>query len=196
MSITSDNSKTQDPRPEQRGSDAGATLSPAESAPTRRVGFSVARWVLRVVATIQAVLLISQPILIGQYLDGRYAMIKMHSDVAAGLTVMAFLFMLLTVWFSLAGGRWWVLPFGPVFGFAVIVQAGVGYASQLGIHIPLGVAVVVVGVGFAIWCWMPRSGRVRPSRRQRRIAKDAARLAQVADQLQSGADSQVAGGDR
>jgi hypothetical protein len=172
------------------------TSTDGSTPPERRIGFAVACWTLRIAATIQLILLGSQPIIIGQYLDGRYAMIGVHADVGTALTLLGFLFIGLTSWYALAGGRWWVMPFGLIFVFAIEIQLGMGYAGQLGIHVPLGVAVIALGVAFGAWVWTPAARRARPRRRDRRIARDAARLADVAEHLQAGSPAQPSGGSR
>src|SRR5918998_4534868 len=113
------------------------TLDVDQAAPRPRIGFAIARWVLRITATVQLVLLVLQPIMIGRYLDGSYAMIKAHSDIATTLSLIALLFIGITIWYSVAGGRWWVLPFGVILALAIEAQVAMGYARQLGIHVPL-----------------------------------------------------------
>jgi hypothetical protein len=126
-----------------------------------RTGFRVARWTLRIMLTLEAVLVGLQPISIGQYLDGRYALLDMHAAVAAGAEQVALLLIGVVIWYVLAGGRLWVLV-GILLGIAVEAQAAMGYIRDLAVHIPLGVAVVGGTIGFAIWAWTPSSARFRP----------------------------------
>ncbi|MET0692430.1 MAG: hypothetical protein ABWY56_00790 [Propionibacteriaceae bacterium] len=136
----------------------------AASTPPRRRAFSVAWVVLRVVATAHALMTVSQAVTIGQYLQGNYAMIRLHAIVAGNLILVAALLGVTGVVYVLLGGRVWVaFACAPLF-FAEGIQTGMGYSRQLGIHIPLGVAIVTVALVLAVWSWTRAAGRPRARR--------------------------------
>jgi hypothetical protein len=118
---------------------------------------------LRILLSLIALVAALQPVSIGQYLDGRYALLEMHSGVATGAEMLALLLIPAVIWYLLVGGRSWVL-FTLLLSVAIEVQALMGYVRVLAVHIPLGVAVVGGAIGLAIWSWTPSSGRYRPRR--------------------------------
>lgn len=141
------------------------------TAPTerRRPAFAVSLLLLRAVATVHAALALTQAFSIGQYLDGRYGLLRWH-QVCAGLLVLSGLVLaLVAVGFVLSGGRARVLGAVPLF-LAEGVQTGVGYSRELGVHVPLGVAIVTAALVVAVWSWTPAARRVRPRRPRRERA--------------------------
>jgi hypothetical protein len=142
-----------------------------------RAGFTVSRWILRLLLSLTAVGAIAQPITIGQYLDGRYALLQMHSAGASGLEFCGLLLIPIAIWYVVAGGRVWVL-ITILLAMAIEVQAVLGYVRDLGLHIPLGVAVVGGALAMAIWSWTPSAARHRPrrsrGRRRQEVAEDQA----------------------
>jgi hypothetical protein len=137
----------------------------AEEAPAAVRRPRVSLWALRIVATALALLLVCQPILIGGYLSGRYAMLSNHGAVAGIATLVVVVLLGVTISYVVAGGRWWVLVAGIGFVVGVELQSIAGYARGLQLHIPLGVTVVALGVVFCLWSWTPRArlGRRRRS---------------------------------
>ncbi|QGN31604.1 hypothetical protein [Microlunatus sp. Gsoil 973] len=136
-----------------------------------RVGFAASRWVVRVLLSLTAVAAVAQPLTIGQYLDGRYALLQMHSAGAVALETFGLLLIPLVIWYVVAGGRVWVL-ITILLAVAIEVQAVMGYVRDLGVHIPLGVAVVGGAIVLTIWFWSPYSAKHRP-RRARSAVEDA-----------------------
>lgn len=168
------------------------------SEPVRPRGFTAARWVLRVFATLHALLLIWQPISIGQYLSGAYAMRDIHAAGAALIPMIGFLLIPVASWYVVAGGRRWVLLPGIGFLFLDEAQSIAGHVPQLAVHVPLGVGLVMLGVAFGVWVWTPASGRLRARRtdsgrnergrsghrrRSRRLQQERAELNRAAEQL-------------
>lgn len=137
----------------------------SESTPPS-AAFAAARWLLRILLSVTGLLMLAQPVSIGQYLQGRFTMLQVHSGVANGLIIVSFFTGLAAIFYAIAGGRVWVAIAIPLFGFIIEVQYGMGYARQLDIHVPLGVAVVVVTVLLCVWSWTPSSRRCRPRRRR------------------------------
>lgn len=143
-----------------------AVIEQSDVAPPR-AGFAASRWFLRILLSLVAVVAGLQPISIGQYLDGRYALLEMHSVGAVVLEQLGLLLIPIVIWYVLAGGRSWVL-LALLLAVAIEVQAVMGYTRVLAVHIPLGVAVVGGAIGLAIWSWTPSSGRYRPRRTRQR----------------------------
>lgn len=125
-------------------------------------------WLFRFFATLHALLMAAQPMSIGRFLEGEFGMLKVHSAMG-GIGV-------LTAWLLIpaavllwrparlgAGPLAWSLAMS----FAVPAQVALGHTRSVGIHIPLGVSIVAVAVGLAVWaCWPGRalrSARTRPA---------------------------------
>lgn len=126
--------------------------------------FTASRWLLRIMLTLTALGILAQPVSIGQYLQGRFAMLNVHSSVATGVIIASFFAGCAAVFYAIVGGRVWVGIAVPVLGFLIELQVGMGYAHQLGIHVPLGVAIVAAAIIVGVWVWSPASGRRRPRR--------------------------------
>lgn len=139
--------------------------------PRRRPFFLVCLVLLRIFAPLHAVFAIAQPVTMGQYLSGAYQALELHSIFGHLLSVAAFLLGLVTLLYAIAGGRAWIaIVCGPLF-FLEGFQVGMGYARQLGIHVPLGVGIVTLAVLLAIAVFLPAAGRDRGSRASRRAAR-------------------------
>lgn len=136
--------------------------------PPRRALFATSLYLLRLLATVQAVLALTQALSIGQYLDGRYGLLQVH-QVAAGLMILSgMLLAVVALGYVLSGGRVWVSSSALLF-LAEGAQTGLGYSRALGVHVPLGVAIVALAVVVAVWSWTPAAGRPR-ARRLRQTA--------------------------
>ena len=134
-----------------------------EPATPRRPLFTATLYLLRGVATVHALLAMIQPVSIGQYLDGRYGLLRVH-QITAGLLILAGMALgLVAIGYVLAGGP--VKAIGGVLLFlAEGIQTGLGYGRELGAHVPLGVAIVALALVIAVWSWTRAAGRPRPRR--------------------------------
>ncbi|SDT15416.1 hypothetical protein [Microlunatus soli] len=141
------------------------SVSTPTTGPRSSAVFGVSRWLLRILLTLTALLLFTQPVSIGQYLQGRFTMLDMHAAVGSGVIVVSFFAACAAVFYTIVGGRVWVPITVGVTGFLIEIQVGMGYAHQLGIHVPLGVTIIAAGILLAIWVWTPASGRSRARRR-------------------------------
>lgn len=147
---------------------AAPTTAPAGR---RRPVFLASSYLLRAVATVHAALALTQAVSIGQYLDGRYGLLQWHQTCAGLLVLSGLVLGVLAVVHVLSGGRIWVLGLVLLF-LAEGIQTGIGYNRELGIHVPLGVAIVTAALAVAVWSWTPavrrprlrRPGRPRPAR--------------------------------
>lgn len=111
---------------------------------------------LRILATGHALLALSQPVSIGQYLSGVYAWLGVHSTGAGLLILVAMPLGLVSIGYAIVARRVWVAVVGPLFFFADGLQTGMGYARTLSVHVPLGVAIVAGSLAFAGWTWRSR----------------------------------------
>ncbi|MBO0892465.1 MAG: hypothetical protein J2P14_16230 [Acidothermales bacterium] len=119
------------------------------------------------VFTLHTALVVAQPILAGAYLNGSLeAMRSGHAPNADAITLTALLLVVpAAVLFRRPGrGPRWIGIAAPVLFAAEGTQVALGWAHQLALHIPLGVA--IVGTVVAIEVWLVRY-RVRIGRRAR-----------------------------
>lgn len=135
-----------------------------EPAGPRRSALGAALVTLRVVATLHGLCALAQPIWIGQYLNGLYARLQLHSGTATALMLSALLLGAVSFAYVVAGGRVWAL-LAVLFFFAEGLQTGMGYSRNLAVHVPLGVAIVGFAVFLAVWVWTPAARHRRPPRR-------------------------------
>ncbi len=122
---------------------------------TARAGggtYRTTRWSLRVGFGVQAGLAAAQPMLAGSYLSGNLDAISVHSAIGGNLPVVGFLALILAVlhWRPGRGPAWPALTM-VVLSVLIVVQANAGYSRTLGLHIPLGVAIVGTTVGLFGW---------------------------------------------
>jgi hypothetical protein len=116
--------------------------SPRRTRP-RRTGIGV----LRALARVQAVLVLAQAALAGQFFAGAATWLDWHERNAYAIFVLALaqLVVALVVW-RRRGPAWPVAASG-LLVMAIPLQTGLGYARQLAPHVPLGVAIF----GLTIW---------------------------------------------
>lgn len=125
-------------------------------------------WSLRSVALLQAAAVVVQPVLAGMYLGGEFDALGLHAANATALILIALVQVIAAAAvFWPGGGPIWPLAFTGGMFFAVGIQTGMGYSRELGIHIPLGVAIVVSQLVFAAWVCTARAGRSRSWGRRR-----------------------------
>jgi hypothetical protein len=140
---------------------ADPSQPPPSAAGAPRRLFVPALYTLRVLATLNALLVVAQAWSIGQYLNGDYPQLRLHATGAGIAILSAAALGLVALVYAFAGGPW--RSVGAVLLFlAEGFQTGMGYARQLGIHVPLGVAVVTLAVLVAVWSWTPAAARPRP----------------------------------
>ena len=101
----------------------------------------------------------------GLYLSGRYPMVGLHGALGSTLAAIALLVAALSVLYALAGGRLWVVPVCVALFLACGFQIGMGYARNLALHVPLGVAIVAGSLLLTVWSWTRAAARVRRAER-------------------------------
>jgi hypothetical protein len=126
-------------------------------------------WLLRVCLTLAALAIAVQPLLIGFYLDGNFDLLGVHSANGIGLVLLMWLPVLAALVHWLAGrGPWWPVIVTLLLALATPIQLGMGFARFLGVHVALGVTLVAVTCGLAVWSWgrgprrASRAGRAAP----------------------------------
>jgi uncharacterized membrane protein (UPF0182 family) len=139
------------------------TLTAEPAAVARNAGPRVTLWLLRAVTLLFLLAVLVQPVLAGLYLSGEWDALGIHSGNAVLVELLGQVLVLTALAYWLAGrGRGRFALAAVLLWLAVGMQAGFGYARLLGLHIPLGVAVVTASVLFAIWVW--RRGARTPRR--------------------------------
>ncbi|MHA6617275.1 hypothetical protein [Pseudonocardia sp. DLS-67] len=139
------------------------TLAPPAAAPTRRPRVSL--WTLRFLLTGHLVAVLAQPVLAGRYLTGDVDAITVHGLLGSLLSLVAMALIAGALGYVLFGrGRLWVLPVTVLLFLAEGYQIGMGYSRELAVHVPLGVAIVVVAVLLTAWVWTPSAARPRGRR--------------------------------
>jgi hypothetical protein len=132
--------------------DAG--LDRRSAPPGTRAAAAWPWWLLRLGVTIQVLLAFAQPILAGRFLSGDFSMLALHrmNGTLVGIITIAQIATSLLTWRP--GGAPFVL-FGAslVLGGATALQLYAGFNHQLGLHIPLGVAIVGLNGWLAVWVW-------------------------------------------
>ena len=130
-----------------------------------RTGPLITLWLLRLAVTAHLVAVLAQPILAGRYLTGDVDAITAHGAVGTALAALDLLVIAAAAVYVVGGhGALWVLPAAVLLFLAVGLQIGMGYARQLGVHVPLGVVVVTASVLFTAWVWTPSARRARSDR--------------------------------
>ncbi len=123
----------------------GADRSPAPRWP---------RWVFRVVSTVAAVLLFEQSIYAGQFLDGTYGSLHVHRENAtyAGISVLVLLGAAILLRWPGRGPWWPILACIGIFAL-IALQIVLGFARAISVHVPLGVATIILAVALSAWSW-------------------------------------------
>lgn len=116
-----------------------------------------AHWPFRIVMTVAALLLFDQAVFAGQLLAGTFGSLHTHRENAtyAGITtVVAAISAVLLRWPG--RGPWWPsLACLGLFGL-IAVQIILGFARTLAVHVPLGVAIIMLALLLTIWGWRYR----------------------------------------
>ena len=105
---------------------------------------------LRVTAAVHALAICLQPVFAGVYLNGSPSGLRLHEPIGLALAFLGLAQLLLaTIWWRAGGDR--IAPAASLLIMAgEVVQIAMGYGRQLAIHVPLGIALVVVSVAFAL----------------------------------------------
>jgi hypothetical protein len=115
------------------------------------------RWVFRITSTVSAILLFDQAVFAGQFLAGTYDALHTHRENAtyAGLSVLVSTIAAVLVRWPGRGPWWRILGCLGIFGL-VALQIVLGFARNITLHIPLGVATILLAAALAVWAWRRR----------------------------------------
>ncbi|NNC12325.1 hypothetical protein HII28_10600 [Planctomonas sp. JC2975] len=145
--------------PASRESVSGTPAPDASNDATDASRMSL-RWpviVFRIAATGTAVILFAQSVLAGQFLSGAYPALDLH-NLNAGIAGVATLVTVVAavLYFRPGHGPWWpIVAYAALTGL-VVVEMMLGTRHILAVHIPLGVAIIVLGVVGARRAWSRR----------------------------------------
>jgi len=111
-------------------------ISPDQS-PKSRAG-------LRIAVTVHAATIFLQPVLAGRYLAGDFDILTLHAINAAVVVLTGLVLVPIAIVVRRRGGPRWLpwLCLGLFVG--ELLQTAIGYAQLVGLHVPLGVALVAV----------------------------------------------------
>jgi hypothetical protein len=120
-------------------------------------------WTLfRICCTVSAVLIFNQAVFAGQFLGGSFGALHTHRENAtvAGIAILVTAGSGLLL--RLRGGPGWpALASLGLFGL-IAAQIALGFAHLLTVHIPLGVAIIVLTVLLTRWSWRSPAPAARP----------------------------------
>lgn len=138
-------------------------LAPAAAPPATTERRSAGRvpgwavWSLRVLTLLTAVLVFLQPVWAGLFVTGDVGMLGMHSAGHIFITLVLLLQIVAAVlmWRPGRGPTW---PIWTTAGMFLLVglQAGLGYARMLALHIPVGVLIFGLALVMLVAAWSPR----------------------------------------
>lgn len=101
-----------------------------------------------------------QAALAGGFITGDVGLLGLHSANGILLVLTTTALLPATILLVRPGrGPWWPIAFSIVLWWLVAVQVGFGFARQVGLHIPLGVAIMSLISGFTWWSLLPRKAR-------------------------------------
>lgn len=114
-------------------------------------------WVFRVTMTVTAALMFDQAVLAGQFMAGVYPALATHRDMATvtGIAVIATIVAAVLVRRRGGGSRWPIVATSALL-VLMALQAFAGFRSLLGLHIPLGVTVIMLTAALTVWAWRKR----------------------------------------
>lgn len=135
--------------------------------PAQAIGLGLFRGTV----TLHTALLIVQPVLAGRFLSGEFGMLAAHSSLGGVVLFAGMLQFVGSValwWPGRRGG--WPIAVAAATIVLEVVQLTAGYSRALGLHLPLGVALVAAGIGFAVWAWLPHPVHRRVARPEKSLA--------------------------
>ena len=119
------------------------------------VGRRSAAWpfpLFRAVVAVQTLLVFAQAVFAGQFLSGDGAALGLHELSGTEIITVVALAQIVAAVFVWRPGRgpWLPAVLSVVLFFAVGLQIGMGFAGQLSVHVPLGVAILAVLVALLV----------------------------------------------
>jgi hypothetical protein len=140
--------------------DPSTRTEPPPVLPGRRPG---ARWpigVLRAVSVLVLVQVLLQAALAGGFITGQVSLLGLHSANGILLFLTSGLLVVVAVLLVRPGrGPWWPIVLTTALWLLIAVQAGIGFARLVGLHIPIGVALMGMISAFTWWTCAYRAPR-------------------------------------
>jgi len=114
-------------------------------------------WVFRFAVSATALLLFDQAIFAGQFLSGVYGALAVHTNMSTVTVIALFLCVIAAVLLRVRGrGPMWTIAATVGLLAVTALQTFAGYRRILALHIPLGVALIVLISWLAVWSWRSR----------------------------------------
>jgi hypothetical protein len=129
-------------------------------------------WLMRLVVTLWAVLVFTQPVLAGQFLNGNDDLVSFHGMNATLVLLSAFVMLLAAILLWRPGrGAAWPIGASTLILVLTFVQAVLGGSGSgfLAVHVPLGVLLFGVSVAMLRWAW---TSGIRVHRSHDRVATE------------------------
>ncbi|GLY94271.1 hypothetical protein [Actinoplanes sp. NBRC 103695] len=137
-----------------------ATRAEPPPIPAPRPG---ARWpigVLRAVSVLVLIQVLLQAALAGGFVTGQVSLLGLHSANGTLLFLTSGLLVVGAVLLVRPGrGPWWPIVVATSVWLLITFQAGIGFARLIGLHIPIGVALMGLISGFTWWACAYRTRR-------------------------------------
>lgn len=129
-------------------------VPPVTGTPRRAGAARVTRTAFRVVVTVHAAAVLAQPVLAGRFLNGDFGMLSAHrvTGIAVGLLGMVQLAVALAHRWA-GRGPWRPALICLGLSLAELAQIFLGFNRFVGVHVPLGVAIVAVTLLVATSAW-------------------------------------------
>jgi hypothetical protein len=123
--------------------------------------------IVRVLSVVVLLQVLVQAALAGGFVTGDIGLLGLHSANGILLVLTTAALLPATVLLLRPGrGPWWPIVFSVVLWWLVAVQVGFGFSRRVGLHIPIGVAIMSLVSGFAWWAFLQRgASRPRGARR-------------------------------
>ncbi len=116
-------------------------------------------WVLRWVITLHGLEVFAQAVLAGRFLAGDFDMVQLHAVNGIIAVSVGYLNIVAAIlYWRPGGGPAWPMYAAVGLSVAETVQTFLGFARVIGLHVPLGVAVIVGTTLLAVWVWRVQLG--------------------------------------
>jgi hypothetical protein len=112
---------------------------------------------LRLLSVIILLQVLTQAALAGGFITGNVNLLGLHSANGILLVLTAGALLPASIFLVRPGrGPWWPIAFSVAIWWLIAVQVGFGFARLVGLHIPIGVAIMSLISGFTWWSFAYR----------------------------------------
>jgi hypothetical protein len=128
-------------------------------------------WTLRIVVTVEAVLVFDQAVFAGQFLAGDFGALGVHRTNADVLGTVAVLQLIAAVllWRPGRGPAWPIAVAATLFAL-INLQIALGFARVIAVHVPLGVAITIGTIHLLASVWRRPRPAPTPSTVEEKVA--------------------------